>query len=76
MKLTQNQITGLLEVESGNVVQRNYGGHAWGIECHTIHPVVIGRLEKMGLIEWRLESDGNYTAYLTDSGKQALTACS
>jgi len=76
MKLTANQIAALKEVDSGEVRQIRLGSSYSFYIDSKVYPTVIGRLQSKGMVEWRLESDGNYTAYLTDSGKQALSACS
>jgi len=74
MKLTANQIAALKEVDSGEVRQIRLGsGYSFRIKSKA-YPTVIGRLQSKGMIEWRLESDGNYTAYLTDSGRQVFTS--
>jgi len=70
MKLTQNQITGLLEVKEGEIRQALFR-HGFRILTGIVSPTVIGRLAKMGLIEWR-RTDMGLKAFLTDAGEQAL----
>jgi len=74
MKLTANQIAALQEVNAGEVKKINCGSCAWRI-VSKVYPTVIGRLQSKGMIKWRREGDED-TAYLTDSGKQALDSCS
>jgi len=73
MKLTQNQIAGLLEVEAGQIFKINTGSHSWRITDTVVSSVVIGRLAVMELIDWRRDGD-RYIAELTRAGKQALDA--
>jgi len=70
MKLTQNQIAGLLEVKAGEIRTIN-SERGFRIKSDIVAPTVIGRLEKMGLIEWR-KTDMTPVAYLTEEGAQAL----
>jgi len=70
MNLTNNQIAGLLEVKDGRIRKANYE-RGIRIQSDIVAPTVIGRLEKMGLIEWR-KTATTPKAFLTESGTQAL----
>jgi len=71
MKLTNNQIAGLLEVKVGKIRLENAGSRGIRIKSDIVAPTVIGRLEKMGLIEWR-KTDMTPKAFLTDNGSEIL----
>jgi len=71
MKLTQNQILGLAEVEAGSIFKTQTGSGSWRISDDIVAAVVFGRLTSMGLIEWR-KVDDRLIAKLTPAGKQAL----
>jgi len=71
MKLTNNQIAALLEVKAGKIRLENAGSRGIRIHSDIVAPTVIGRLEKMGLIEWR-KTALTPKAFLTDNGSEIL----